>query len=90
MRIAILLTLFSALFFAAPFSQAAASSNDAFQIPDNIAVDQLDQIPGRQALKLALLTMERYELTQAQRLQIASPLFQQAIGAAEEIDQRRE
>lgn len=86
MPIAIRLIVLSALFFSAPFSQAAASSNGGFQLPSQVAIDQLDRIPGRQALKLALLTMDRAELTQAQRLQIAAPLFQQAIGAAEEID----
>lgn len=43
-------------------------------------------IPGRKVLHQALLLMQRTELTPSQRLALAEPLFQQAIGASEEID----
>lgn len=87
MRASVLLVLLSALTFSSSFSEAAKlQPTPFFSSRDQVPVDRLDSIPGRQALKLALLSMERPELTQAQRLQIAEPFFQQAIGAAEEID----
>lgn len=87
MRAAVLLILLSSLSFSSSFSEAATLQTTAlFRCEDQVSVDRLDSIPGRQALKLALITMQRSKLTQAQRLQIAEPLFQQAIGASEEID----
>lgn len=87
MRVPLPLMLWVALIFSSTFSEAATPQATALSISrDEVGVDRLDLIPGRRALKLALLTMERSELTQAQRLQIAEPLFQQAIGAAEEIE----
>lgn len=87
MRALVLVVFLSALMFFCSFSEAATLQPTAlFSSGDQVLGYQLDSIPGRQALKLALITMGRTELTQAQRLKIAEPLFQQAIGASEEID----
>ena len=88
MRAPVLLVLtISALTFSSSFSEAATLQTAAlFRSGDQVPSDRLDSIPGRQVLQLALISMQRTELTQAQRLQIAEPLFQQAIGASEEID----
>ncbi len=87
MRAPVLLVLISALTFSSSLSEAATLQTTArFRSGDQDLGDRLDSIPGRQALKQALITMQRSELTQGQRLQIAAPLFQQAIGASEEID----
>lgn len=81
MRALVLLSLLSALILCSSPCQSAT-----LQTPALFRSGEQDSIPGRQALKLALLTMERANLTQTQRLQLAEPLFQQAIGASEEID----
>lgn len=87
MRASVLLVLLSALLLFSTMCEAAMLQPAAlFTSGDQVPADPLDSIPGRQALRLALITMGRAELTQAQRLEIAEPLFQQAIGASEEID----
>lgn len=87
MRAVVLLALLSVLILPCSFSEASPlQSTELFRSGSQVPADLLDSIPGRQALKLALLTMGRSDLSQAQRLQLAEPLFQQAIGASEEID----
>lgn len=87
MRASVLLVLLSALLFSSSVSEAATLQPAAlFKSGNLVPADPLDSIPGRQALRIALITMGRAELTQAQRLKIAEPLFQQVIGASEEID----
>lgn len=65
---------------------ASAATATTFGTQDKIQSDPTASIPGRNALQMAMLTMQRTELTPAQRLQVAEPFFQQSIGASEEID----